>query len=416
MKALPRDAPWHVDEGIPASLPLLQEFVSDFRDSLVDLRQCAAVLVQHQLGSMIPLLEALFALGLHPEKTHWIDVPYSSNLVVRNAVGALGVPSHNFAPSKFVFGDDLAEYQISRVRRSVEKAGRQAPGSLLVLDDGAYALQALALSGQIPMDLRIIEQTARGMTLLRTNSSLHRLAESVTVVDVAESIPKKQLEPRYIARSILLSIISRVSEHLQFQQANILVLGFGSIGQAVCQELRTWGVPPSNVLVVDPHPPRQVLARSEGFKAFGELSVHKIRGVHLIFGCSGTLSFQASNISSLAATAYLASASSGQYEFPILELLSLGKNPMDADRIGIHDDLSIDFGDGRRIVVMNGGFPANFDGKVNNLPPQFAQFTRVLMLAAAVQAMSTGKVGIQPLAAATSTWVLQKHESYFGHI
>jgi hypothetical protein len=66
---------------------------------------------------------------------------------------------------------------------------------------------------------------------------------------------------------------------------------------------------------------------------------------------------------------------------------------LDRDTLGtrsIHDPIDIQLVD-RTVRLLNGGFPVNFDGRVNSVAPSSIQVTRPLMLGAAMQALATSQ-------------------------
>jgi hypothetical protein len=81
-----------LDQALPTELPLLTALVADWAGARRPLTGVTAVLIQHQLGSIVPMVRALLALGLEPERTYFIDIPYTANATVRAALEGLGIP------------------------------------------------------------------------------------------------------------------------------------------------------------------------------------------------------------------------------------------------------------------------------------------------------------------------------------
>jgi hypothetical protein len=72
-----------------------------------------------------------------------------------------------------------------------------------------------------------------------------------------------------------------------------------------------------------------------------------------------------------------------------------------------HDDVVLSL-NGKTLTFLNSGFPINFDGRVNSVPPKYMQATRICMVAGAVQAAAmTKEVGLQSLSQRYSEWVLE---------
>ena len=76
MTTTPRD---DLDQRVPDELPLLRALVDEWVGGGKPLKGVTAVLIQHQLGSMVPTVHALFELGLDPERTYFVDIPYTAN-------------------------------------------------------------------------------------------------------------------------------------------------------------------------------------------------------------------------------------------------------------------------------------------------------------------------------------------------
>ena len=113
----------------------------------------------------------------------------------------------------------------------------------------------------------------------------------------------------------------------------------------------------------------------------------------------------------LADGALLASASSGSSELSREAYVALADaHPTDDISVvepataGVHEEIELRLGD-RSIRFLNGGFPVNFDGSVNNVPAHQIQLTRALMIAGAVQAALAEHPGIELLSDDTSDWL-----------
>jgi S-adenosylhomocysteine hydrolase len=99
------------------------------------------------------------------------------------------------------------------------------------LDDGAYFLEALnEIKGSWSSKLAIVEQTTRGLIKIRDRADLQSLLHRFPVINVAESRPKKEIEPRYIAENAITSLRKTLKE---MSGSRCLVTGYGSIGKAV---------------------------------------------------------------------------------------------------------------------------------------------------------------------------------------
>jgi hypothetical protein len=285
---------------------------------------------------------------------------------------------------------------------------RLPPDKLVVLDDGAYFLEAaMTFRKQLP-NLAVVEQTTRGVTKMKESPAMARYARRYPVVNVARCTPKLELEAPWIGLSVLLSLtrhlalLARRSQHFAvLADSPCLVLGYGAIGRQVALHLR----PVANVLVFDNEKTRSDLAHSEGFELWNPLeqidSSHPIQ-FKLVVGCTGRASFRVGDQVFLDRHAVLASASSGAVElsrndfidwavasrYDDISIRSRGLIPS-----RIHQPLRMQMVD-RKVVFLNAGFPINFDGRLNSIPSRYMQATAMLMVHGALQALNTSQSGL----------------------
>jgi hypothetical protein len=382
-----------------------------------------AVLIQHQLGSMVPAVRGLLELGLDPARTHFIDIPYTANAAVREALEALGIPAANFAPSSYTLEVPYAPYQRRRVQDLIGRLHSElAPGDpLLVLDDGAYFLEAIACYATPLGDLRLVEQTTRGLIKLELDAALEDYVRRLPLIDVARSRPKSRLEGPWIGESVCRALRAGLAEHPLDARDSSLILGYGTIGRAVaCTLERDLGVPASRIYVRDPEGAADVQARHDGHPLWEPRAPERLR-FKLVVGCSGRSSFTVGDRVFLEDGAVLASASSGSAELSREQFVELADTHEDDDiRVldrrtlgtrSIHDPIDIRLVD-RTVRLLNGGFPVNFDGRVNCVPPNDIQVTRALMLGAAMQAITTSKRGVIALDPALCEWVERTYKRF----
>ena len=111
--------------------------------------------------------------------------------------------------------------------------------------------------------------------------------------------------------------------------------------------------------------------------------------------------------------AFLASASSGTVELSRENFIELAdSNPGDdiwierngLDESQVHSDLRFHLVD-RDATFVNGGFPVNFDGRVNCIPAHYIQPTPTMMCAAAVQAVRSTARGLVELDPGFCQWL-----------
>src|SRR4051794_37887095 len=67
-----------IDQAIPERLPLVDAFVRERLEPGYRIDVDATVMIQHQLGSIVPLTRVLISLGVDPKRLFWVDIPYSA--------------------------------------------------------------------------------------------------------------------------------------------------------------------------------------------------------------------------------------------------------------------------------------------------------------------------------------------------
>lgn len=77
----------------------------------------------------------------------------------------------------------------------------------------------------------------------------------------------------------------------------------------------------------------------------------------------------------------------------------LGRRPLSPSRAALAAIIDL------QACFLNGGFPINFDGRVNCIPPHYIQPTPTMMCAAAVQAASSSAPGLIDLDPDFSAWL-----------
>src|SRR6266513_1372617 len=317
---------YDLDDAIPTldQMPILAEFVRRHKASQ-PLRGVTALLIQHQLCNQAPQAEALIALGLEPSKILWLDIPYTSSPRFRRVVGKrLKIPKENFRVRRYRVLEPYASYQLRRAQELVRLLLRRRPKRLLVLDDGAYFLEAAVGCRQRLANVSVVEQTTRGLIKMEENAALNAYGKTIPIVNVARSQAKLELESPWIAVSVRaalrfhLDALARKSPRFALRRdSRCLVLGYGAIGRRVADVLR--GL--ARVTVFDSRPARRRQARRDGFRIWNRADT-KTR-FKLVVGCTGRASFGVGDYVYLERHAVLASASSGSVELSRSEFIDL---------------------------------------------------------------------------------------------
>lgn len=411
------------DQAIPESLPLLDAFLDEhIPKGYQPFADCAVLLIQHQLGSLVPMSKALFKLGLKPDYAVYIDIPYTENQKVREALEELGVPHTNFDERTYNLAMPYAPYQRRRVSEVIS-AVRFWFGDtfrLLVMDDGSYFLDAMTCFDKFSVKIGVVEQTTRGVIKMREDLALWKRCADFPIINVAESSPKKKLESPFIGQAVTAQLAHKLKGTLELQPNDkVLILGYGDIGQRVARELtREFKIDPPNVYVGEPRRKHRAIAVQDGYQIWDR---KKREGVtfKLVVGCSGRTSFTVSDRVFLENDAVLASASSGSAELSREEFIDLAES-YDGDDIyvidretlaerDLHSDIELQVID-KKVTFLNGGFPVNFDGRINCVPPKFIQPTHTLQIGAAIQAMTTDETGLIPLNRKLCNWVTRNFQ------
>jgi S-adenosylhomocysteine hydrolase len=415
--SLPRR--WELTDEIPLRLPILDRWLANVAPA-ASLAGVTVLMIQHQLGNHVPQTQALIELGVSPEDIHWIDIPYTSTEAVREALYALGLSREHVAVSDFRALGRYRFFQRSRLLRFVRALLQDPPERLLVLDDGAHMLEALAgLKRRLP-NVAIVEQTTRGLIKIEENAALDHRSQELCIINVARSEPKLTLEPPFIAVAVIDALKRKLGVAAEPQSGDqCLVLGYGAIGEQVAEFLSEQGFRRDCIYVSDPVEDRMRRASAVGFRLWHRERDPRFR---LVVGCSGRSSFTVGDYVFLEDGAHLASASSGTVELSREDFIELAdSNCYDdiwieregLDESCVHSDLRFHLVD-REAIFLNGGFPVNFDGRVNCVPAHYIQPTPTMMCAAAVQAVSEARKGLVDLDPDFCRWLDTEFRAELG--
>ena len=99
-----------LDQTVPTKMPLVEQWLERHAGTS-PLAGVTALLIQHQLGSQVPMAKALIQLGLNPNQIHWLDIPYTSSPIVRAALHDFGIPKANFRTHAYRVTEAYAPYQ-----------------------------------------------------------------------------------------------------------------------------------------------------------------------------------------------------------------------------------------------------------------------------------------------------------------
>ncbi len=412
-------------------------------------RDFDVLFIQHHMGPFLGRLNQMFEEGLKPENCWFVDIPYSTSPFVWETIQKQYPPEQTAKP----MNNPLAIYsetQLNRVSEIVLKICNKSPKNLLVVDDGAYFLRSLFElrtqdtdiihrfgKSKNKINLGLVEQTTRGHRHLHDYHLRQILSEiECSAVSIARSFTKTNLESIFIGKSVTKSIndkldsISRNAKgpwKSKGEKARFAVLGFGSIGKSTIQSLLDH-FENTRIDIIDPDISKLSLAKdlySGKVVPYEHLpSPSKSSGTYdMVIGCTGYGSFMLHHRHLLNDGAYLVSASSAAVEFNRKDFIerSRSSNITDLKIISpasetedmkcqktvnreIHSDIVFQetgIHSERKgtscFTFTNAGFPVNFTGKIESLPPSLIQPTHCLLFAASCEAAGMMKENVSKL-------------------
>lgn len=339
-----------IPNGERMEMPLLDKVMDIFPHT--NLSGYTLITCHHVLKSNIPVLQKLFSRGLTPQNTFVLGKPYSTDSDALEQYRKLGV---HISPASIAFDSTqrFDSYFNEIGKTFLQDAIHNAPTDkkLLVWDDGGILLKPLA-EENTGREIRAVEHTSGGYNALQ-NTNL-----SFPVVNMARSGTKLELESPYIVEDILRKFFDYLQRHPEKNPRKILVVGGGAIGSNFKKSLSAHGY---DVTVFD-----TVADKSD------HEHLEKIVGdFDAIIGATGSEILSADKINLLKHNAVAFSASSSDREFD-----ALGWRHLSNISVAGHSDIEVA---GR--VLLNNGFPLNFNGSADSIPPHAIQLTRALSLA-----------------------------------
>ncbi|MEV8509083.1 NAD(P)-binding domain-containing protein [Actinoplanes sp. NPDC051475] len=334
------------------------------------------VAVQHVQRSLLGLVDAVVRGGACPDDITVLGKSYSTNPAVLEALSGRGVR----ADDPIAMAQPQVSYEAELAGRVAAALDTLAGRPLLVLDEGGVARRAIAAAPHRWPQVRVVEQTARGVR----GAGMRHL--TFPVIDVARSWAKSHEEAPLIARSMHEGLMRAVADlGRRLDGWDVALVGYGVVGAALTDRLTRAG---HRVTIVESEPARQDRARE------AELVVapfaEAVENQDIVIGCTGTPLFSLETAPRLAPGALLVNGGSSDIEYAVWEART-GPDRRPWQR---HYPLPT----GADVTLVAGGFPINFYGAVEPIPASDFQITRGLMLAGAVQVAESGReAGIRPL-------------------
>ena len=271
-----------IANNLPISAQLLAENQAVFREY-------NHLIIQHLKSDTAEIAIALSDIGCN--LLHLVAIDYSVDPAALSSVRERGI---QVSVESFERISDFVSNFISYC----------TAGDVVVWDVGGYAADVVSDPNLAKKIRFVLEDTNGG--LWRYHSS----ALQCPVIEVA-SIENKKIENAFVGRRIVeASEDFFKSISLNMLQQEIVVIGFGGIGQSVCVALRLEGV---NATVVEIDQRKLALAHALGHAI--ATSVGSLPNAKVILGCTGAASVKLDDLRRLANRAYLISGSSRKIEF-----------------------------------------------------------------------------------------------------
>lgn len=391
--------------SIPDSLPLLEKIAKASPKSAFD--KVEVIAIQHLLDSQVPTFDTYRSLGMSPTRTSVVAVPYSASQAVVDQLEDRGWDVRVPPLDLDAWAGEIREVMCERIE-AAEASGRK----ILVLDDGGLVAKLLDDDPDLTPYahlFKIVEQTRRGITV----------ADGVElkspVINVAQSWGKF-VEGPMIGDSVTGKLLERLEkigvESLKGMKVG--VIGYGTIGAPIAKQLEERG---AVVTVLDVSAESMDKAKADGF-AVAKNRATFFSGADMIIGATGMQSMTKADLERVKSGVILGSASSKLVEIDVEALAAesrkgRGKEPRVEVVDGESHPPTVEYtvGEDRKIKLLASGFPVNFDGGQENIPPEQIQLTRALMLIGGLQAVGAKVAGVNRLDPKKELDVLELLES-----
>lgn len=320
------------------------------------------IFILHFLRDLIALVEAFRRAGMDLSAVHFLYKPYlypHAEVIARQLTG---------------LGCDvilLTEATVQRVVNNILEESKKDGRKIIVVEDGGYVTPYVH---RIMPDtcqnyiLGAVEQTRNGIN--KVNETVSRLR--VPLLSVAEARLKRQYESPMVAAAVLQNIL-RLRPNEYFQGKTALVIGYGSVGYHIANELKNslpWRM---KTEVYDLDVELRKKAREDGHIVDDNIR-SLIPDARLVIGITGRTSIRRDEILLLRHRCVLLSSSSDQVEIDLGALRDLsGKpHPLTEPGIGKVGDIYRLTSNKNEILLLAEGFPINF-WKTESLPNKVSQ-------------------------------------------
>ncbi|MBI4816233.1 MAG: hypothetical protein HY791_08245 [Deltaproteobacteria bacterium] len=417
------------------------------------------VAVQHLFPSTRGLVNGLAALGIDSKTSKVLGKPYSTDpetfaglLKDHFNLSQLGVLAEHggseWARRKLYrmvapeLRDRLAKIPANEVPAALELAETIAsmpklqPGErdLLLLDEGGKLVKALHRYFPEHVDRVVaLEQTENG---IQTLQAMREAGTEIRcpVVNMAQSVAKKTFESPMIGESVVTSIEASLrslsSDSPIALPDRAAIIGFGAVGRATAHALTRRGIDPARIWVYDTDPSKRAEAEKAGFSV-GSRDEVLAQGA-LLVSCTGHTTLTPDEYEKLPNRAIMANAASGNHELGADKLPScheaLTPDPLESKdsagfrrskfggtEIALGDLAAADEmfhrvlrGPSSERLLLRSGYVVNM---TDDIPPEYAQLIRSLLLAGCAQAAQSVEPGLIELDRVAQETIVSKVEA-----
>lgn len=343
------------------NLPLL-DFTADYFNE-IDFTNTLIICVQHLYSTTYNMFDKLFKMGLKPNSLHIVGKCYSTDPEVFAQLKKDGVnvsPLSNYFDSHSPYDSNFEKKIEDFFDEIIQSTSLETYEKIIILDDGGFLCRIA--NRKLPKLSNIIgiEQTSAGFNRIKREGSFF------PVINTARSHVKMKYESPIIIDLALKKLRTKIA-HLNPQPKKILIMGFGTLGKVVYDNLHTT----YDVSAYDVDPTKNTLPSQD-------LHCH-LKDFDLIIGATGETSLTYQDFSHLKKPVVLASISSSDREFDAVHLRTKAPQTFQC-----HKDLLIE-----NVTLLNCGFPINFDDDYQTIDTDNFQLTRSLILGAVCQAYKT---------------------------
>ena len=382
------------------------------------LKGVKVVAIQHVLPTFGGVLAALEQAGVARSDLRVIGKSYSTVDEMYAWMKGQGYDVH--AESIGGNANSVEESLVKAARSTLEEVfdgvdPQTSTQRFLLADDGGKLLYTL--HKYFPKYAHLcsgFEQTARGIQVLEKMKA-EGIEVQCPVVNMAHSALKNDTEIPLIGENVVFDSFNYLDEMKLPKPKTATVLGYGPVGEQVARALAARGV---DVVVFDPDPVRQAQAVAAGHTV--KPRDEALAAGDLVVGCTGRGALALDDYPQLKDGVVLVNGASGNHELGTQEFGQRGRwfteLAFEPDKLVVKGgEMSALFG-GRRVALGSGDLGAASQHRVmkdkrtgkealvlrsghvvnlgRDLPPEFIQVTRALVLASLLQAATTKQAGI----------------------